>query len=170
MIIIRQFATLHPRRLEWNWPISCLNEGACYVPSTHFPPRSVRLRRSFRKSVSIYSTSALRHLNQGPWVGPTDMVQCQENLWISIFSCLSHQIAAPLHWKSHFTTYNILNVRKTLSFSLVKLKKKQIAKKRCIYSKMFFFFLKPASNIVRTITAVFHARLIVCRILVLTFT
>lgn len=128
---------------------------ACSVPPTHLPPRSVRLGRSFRKSVSIYPTSALRHLNQlqGPWV----MVQCQQNLWILIFSRLSHQIAAPLLCRSHFTTYNILNVRKTLSFSLVKKKKQQIAEKSCIYSKMFFIFLKPASNIVRTITAVFHA-------------
>ena len=83
---------------------------ACSVPPTHLPPRGVRLGRSFRKSVSIYPTSALRHLNQGPWV----MVQCQENLWILIFSRLSHQIAASLLWRSHFTTYNILNVRKTL--------------------------------------------------------
>lgn len=110
MIIIRQFATLHPRRMEWNWPISFLNDSqfqgkggggegpwgvkknktfpgeACSVPPTHLPPRSVRLGRSFRKSVSIYPTSALRHLNQsqGPWV----MVQCQQNLWILIFFSL----------------------------------------------------------------------------------
>ena len=92
---------------------------ACFVLPTHLPPRSVRLGRSFRKSVSIYPTSALRRLNQGPWV----MVQCQENLRIWIFSRLSHQIAAPLLWRSHFTTYNILNARKTLSFSLVKKKR-----------------------------------------------
>ena len=104
--------------MEWNWPISFLNDSqfqgkggggegpwgvkknktfpgeACSVPATHLPPRNVRLGRSFRKSVSIYPTSALRHLNQlqGPWV----MVQCQQNLWILIFSRLSHQIAAPL--------------------------------------------------------------------------
>ena len=59
---------------------------ACSVPPTHLPPRSVRLGRSFRKSVSIYPTSALRDLNQGPLV----MVQCQENLWIlNFFSLVS---------------------------------------------------------------------------------
>ena len=93
------------------------------------------------------------HFNQGPWLETWCSVK---KIYRFNFSRLSHQIAAPLLWRSHFTTYNILNLRKPLSFSLVK-KKQQIAEKSCIYSKMFFFFLKPASNIVRTITAVFHA-------------
>ena len=61
-------------------------KGACSVPPTHFPPRSVRLRWSFRKSVSIYPTSALTHLNQGPW---TDMVQCQESMDFNFFLLVS---------------------------------------------------------------------------------
>ena len=59
---------------EWNWPISCLKDPETQEKGLYFlgcqnlknfqgdlgprPPRSLRLRRSFRKSVSIYPRSA----------------------------------------------------------------------------------------------------------------
>ena len=70
----------------WGVKKQNISWGSMLRNPNHLHPRSVRLGRSFRKSVSIYPTSALRNLNQGPLV----MVQCQENLWIlNFFSLVS---------------------------------------------------------------------------------
>ena len=58
-------------RGKWNWPISCLNDtlkprkgrglkGVAHTPDPPTPPpkKSLHLRLSFRKSVSIYPRSA----------------------------------------------------------------------------------------------------------------
>ena len=44
-------------REEWNWPISCLNDSGTQERGLR-EFRSLRLRCSFRKSVTIYSRSA----------------------------------------------------------------------------------------------------------------
>lgn len=75
----------------------------------------------------LQSLLKLRHLSQGPWVGPTEMMQCEENPRILIFFFF---LVSPNHCSSALKesflqfTIIILNVRKTYiiikSFKLVK--------------------------------------------------